>query len=470
MDGATVLPRRASSGRFLIAFSFAGEQRELVHPIAEVVEQRLGWGTVFYDEWFEAELAGTVVDLKLQRRYEDAEVVVFCPSADYGRKEWTLAEWDAIRARHMKLRADPDRGQADRIVPIRVGDGDVEGLLPNALWIDARQRTAKYLADLIVSRLIKFVPHAGKPCVFLAETTPELEDIQQPVNRQRLRSFLEDHCGAVVLPNRSLIELPPAEYAPALGDDLRRSLAFVQLLSRYPWRGGGFDQAQLRAAEEAGCPIFRFRGHIDLAQVEGSYPEHRKFLEANGAIAGGFEDFKQHVAEKLKVAETEAALRVRKRQEDERRARAGVPTAASTEQPLVRFAVRAGESDAVLKPVFDFLVEDEKILLDSLEPGESFVDRHAIEPCHGFLILCDHRAQSDEGLSPREALAQCRLIQTQLRNSPSLPPVALVYWPPPEPAWHRLLKSIPRSLHRVLGDSLETGLREFLVQVRSNVR
>lgn len=28
--------------KFLVAFSFAGEQRDLVHPIAEAVEARLG--------------------------------------------------------------------------------------------------------------------------------------------------------------------------------------------------------------------------------------------------------------------------------------------------------------------------------------------------------------------------------------------------------------------------------------------
>ena len=33
--------------KFLVAFSFAGEQRELVRAIAEAVEQRLGRGTVF---------------------------------------------------------------------------------------------------------------------------------------------------------------------------------------------------------------------------------------------------------------------------------------------------------------------------------------------------------------------------------------------------------------------------------------
>ena len=35
--------------KFLVAFSFAGEQRDLVRAIAEAVEQELGGGTVFFD-------------------------------------------------------------------------------------------------------------------------------------------------------------------------------------------------------------------------------------------------------------------------------------------------------------------------------------------------------------------------------------------------------------------------------------
>ena len=44
--------------RFLVAFSFAGEQRTLVSAIAHAVEEILGWETVFYDEWFQHYIPG----------------------------------------------------------------------------------------------------------------------------------------------------------------------------------------------------------------------------------------------------------------------------------------------------------------------------------------------------------------------------------------------------------------------------
>ena len=66
------MPARQPSDKFLIAFSFAGEQRDLVRAIAESVEKKLGYNTVFLDEWFEHWLAGADADLKLQKIYARA--------------------------------------------------------------------------------------------------------------------------------------------------------------------------------------------------------------------------------------------------------------------------------------------------------------------------------------------------------------------------------------------------------------
>jgi hypothetical protein len=83
--------------RFLVAFSFAGEQRGLVRAIAEAVEQCLGRGMVFYDSWFESNVAGGAADLKLQDIYTSrSELVAVCASQQYGEKPWTIAEWDTL--------------------------------------------------------------------------------------------------------------------------------------------------------------------------------------------------------------------------------------------------------------------------------------------------------------------------------------------------------------------------------------
>ena len=60
------MPSRKIPDKFLVAFSFAGEQRKLVRSIAEAVESSLGVGSVFFDEWFEYYIAGPDADTRLQ--------------------------------------------------------------------------------------------------------------------------------------------------------------------------------------------------------------------------------------------------------------------------------------------------------------------------------------------------------------------------------------------------------------------
>lgn len=59
------------NGIFQVAFSFAGEQRELIRSIAIAVENQLGTTTVFLDEWYEHYISGDGGDLKLQKIYRE---------------------------------------------------------------------------------------------------------------------------------------------------------------------------------------------------------------------------------------------------------------------------------------------------------------------------------------------------------------------------------------------------------------
>jgi hypothetical protein len=148
------MPLRRPPESFQVAFSFAGEQRDLVRAVAETVEMQLGSPNVFFDEWFEHYIAGDDADLKLQEIYgEGCVLVVVCVSARYGGKPWTLAEHAAIRARQMKSRTSGDKQDRLGILPIRVGEGDVEGILFNTIVPDIRNRTVAEAAELIIERL-----------------------------------------------------------------------------------------------------------------------------------------------------------------------------------------------------------------------------------------------------------------------------------------------------------------------------
>ncbi len=94
--------------------------------VAQEVEATLGRSTVFYDDWYTYWIAGPDADLLLQSVYaEKAELVVVCVSGAYGGKPWTHTEHRAVRARSQQAATAEDRL---RVLPVRVGDGEVEGI------------------------------------------------------------------------------------------------------------------------------------------------------------------------------------------------------------------------------------------------------------------------------------------------------------------------------------------------------
>jgi hypothetical protein len=433
---------------FLVAFSLAGEQRELVRSIAEAVEKLLGRNSVFLDEWFEYYIAGDDADLRLQNLYwKRAVLVVPCISARYGGKPWTRAEHKAIRALQMHLYQSTNEKDLHRILPLRVGDGDVEGVFENTICPDVRLRPVAQTAELIVNRLRLIVPDA-KPTpatpsrfVYLAECTPEMNDL-----RDRIKVFLEER-GWTVLPAGGY---PEDEYQSALEKDLKESRAFVQLLGPRPWGPGGFDRLQNDAASAVGIPRFRYRSsEVDLEKVD---PKQREFLSATEIIAAGFEDFKAHLEKELAVL---AQLR-------------NVPTehdGANDTPPHVIVAIRSADPDPLWDRVYAWIYDQEKIDPSQLMPGESLEAKHRAEPCHGFLVVCDAGSLEEGPYSPREYMEQWRQIQLAEKNGARRPPVALIYWPPPPAIWARLLRTTPLKLHRILGDA-PTNLGEFFDEVR----
>ena len=57
-----------SGRRFKVALSFPGERREFVEKVAEKLASALGRESVFYDKYYEAELARGNIDPKSSRK------------------------------------------------------------------------------------------------------------------------------------------------------------------------------------------------------------------------------------------------------------------------------------------------------------------------------------------------------------------------------------------------------------------
>ena len=133
--------------RFDVALSFPGDRRRFIQKVAEALAQQLHQKQVFYDRWYEAELARPNLDVYLQSIYRDeAELVVVFLCAQYEEKEWCGLEWRAIR--------DLIKQKQDKaIMLIRFDKTVIPGLFSIDGYVDAIDRSPEEIANLILQRL-----------------------------------------------------------------------------------------------------------------------------------------------------------------------------------------------------------------------------------------------------------------------------------------------------------------------------
>ncbi|MBL7188608.1 MAG: leucine-rich repeat domain-containing protein [Phycisphaerae bacterium] len=132
--------------RFRVALSFPGEQRDFAEKVADFLGEQFGEDEVFYDKHFEAELARPNADTLVQDIYHDgSELIVVFLCAGYKKKEWCGLEWRAIRDL-IKKRKESD------IMFIRFDDTPILGSYSIDGYVDARDRTEREVAELIVRR------------------------------------------------------------------------------------------------------------------------------------------------------------------------------------------------------------------------------------------------------------------------------------------------------------------------------
>jgi hypothetical protein len=116
--------------RFDIAVSFAGEDREYVSEIVEAVK---GDMEVFYDADYQVEAWGKDGGEYFSDMYQNqARYVVMFISQHYAKKMWTRMERRAALARAAEQRSE-------YVLPIRLDDTQLEGLLSTVIYLDARR-------------------------------------------------------------------------------------------------------------------------------------------------------------------------------------------------------------------------------------------------------------------------------------------------------------------------------------------
>jgi hypothetical protein len=135
-----------AEGRWDVALSFAGTQRDYVAQVAAALRAR--GVRAFYDADEQVRLWGTHLAEELPRIYaqESAAVVVFV-SADYAQGDWTRLERRAAFSR-----AVTEAGVY--VLPARFGDSELPGLLPDVVSVDLRELAPERFADLVAAKLV----------------------------------------------------------------------------------------------------------------------------------------------------------------------------------------------------------------------------------------------------------------------------------------------------------------------------
>ena len=151
-------------------------------------------------------------------------------------------------------------------------------------------------SDSLLSRP-STAPHGS---IVLAAVPGEIED-----RRTELAEFLKAK-GWQVLPERNVCDPDLERCSAATKAACKDSAAFIQLLSRYPWRPGEFDRVQFRAAldsgmissqkmEASGKPFFRYRSDdFTLAEIT-SNPEHKQWLQEHDVAARSMPAIKEEI-------------------------------------------------------------------------------------------------------------------------------------------------------------------------------
>lgn len=145
---------------FDLAVSFAGEDRALVKDVVDELKKDL---RVFYDEDLQVESWGRDgIEYFSDVYFNKCKYVVMFVSAAYAKKMWTRTERRAALARA----ATEERVY---LLPVRLDDTKLPGLLPTTLYLDSRKLGSAGIVEAVRVK-VKDVPLA-------------IEDLRGPIDR-----------------------------------------------------------------------------------------------------------------------------------------------------------------------------------------------------------------------------------------------------------------------------------------------
>ena len=129
-----------------VALSYASEDIALPERLATMLRGR--GLSVFFDKKIEAELWGKDLYQHLINVFKDsARYCVIFTSRNYANKIWTNHELKAAQARAL------EETDQEYILPIKLDDTKIPGLLPTVKYVDARTTSVEQITDMIIQKL-----------------------------------------------------------------------------------------------------------------------------------------------------------------------------------------------------------------------------------------------------------------------------------------------------------------------------
>lgn len=136
------------SKRFHIAFSFAGEKREFVAQVVEILANCFGRERILYDKYLNSELARLRSSRYLSELYcNETELIVVVLCKNYDDKHWCGVEWDAIYGHMTK------KGNEKDVMLCRFDRATVNGLTDLDGFLDLDDMIPEAVASCIIRRL-----------------------------------------------------------------------------------------------------------------------------------------------------------------------------------------------------------------------------------------------------------------------------------------------------------------------------
>ena len=131
--------------KYQVALSFAGEDREYVNKVAELLKENDI--SVFYDKFEQVDLWGKDLGIHFDYVYR-RQSQYFIPfiSVNYQKKIWTHYEVRTAIARAIE-------NKEEYILPVKFDDTELDGIRSTLGYLDIRNMSPKELANAIIQKL-----------------------------------------------------------------------------------------------------------------------------------------------------------------------------------------------------------------------------------------------------------------------------------------------------------------------------